>query len=160
MKAHTPAESPNGRSEITSIVLKGSIKAGSFILVLALILFISSGRLDWMMAWVYIGVILINSAVMFLVLDPELIAERSQIKEGSKRADIVLAILMARVGPMVTLVLAGLGVRYGWSPRLPLALQITSFGFAILSLLLVNWAVMSNKFFSGVNTSTERRVGQ
>ena len=131
-------------------MLRIIIQAGIFILVPAGILFAAAGRLDWVMAWIFIFVVVINSVVLILVLDPELIAERSQLKEGAKKWDIVLAILMARVGPTAILLIAGLDVRYRWSPQIPVGFQITSLVIAIFSLLLVNWALLSNRFFSGV----------
>jgi protein-S-isoprenylcysteine O-methyltransferase Ste14 len=83
-------------------------------------------------------------------MDPELIAERLEIKKDAKRWDILPAILIGRVGPLVILAVAGLDVRFAWSPHVPLTLQIMALAIAVLGLFITDWAVVSNKFFSCV----------
>jgi protein-S-isoprenylcysteine O-methyltransferase Ste14 len=94
--------------------------------------------------------VLVNTSITSLIMNPELIAERSEIKKDTKSWDILPAILIGRVSPLVILIIAGLDVRFGWSPQVPLALQIVALGITILGLLVTDWAVVSNKFFSGV----------
>jgi protein-S-isoprenylcysteine O-methyltransferase Ste14 len=43
-----------------------------------------------------------------------------------------------------------LDIRFRWSQQIPLALRIAASGIATLGLLVTDWAVVSNKFFSGV----------
>ena len=58
---------------------KGLLKVGIYILFLMALLFISSGRWDdWLMAWVYISVVVTITLVSVKFMTPELIAERSQ----------------------------------------------------------------------------------
>ena len=128
----------------------GLLKTGIFILVLVALFFLCAGRLNLVMAWVYIAMVLINTSITSLIMNPELIAERSEIKKGTKSWDIVPAIVIGRVGPLVILIVAGLDIRFGWSSQISLTLQIVALGIAILGLLLTDWAVVSNKFFSGV----------
>lgn len=131
-------------------IFKGLLKIGIFILVLGAIFFFCAGRLNLVVAWVYIAIVLFNTSITSLIMNPELIAERSEIKKDTKSWDILPAILIGRVGPMVILIVAGLDVRFKWSPQPPLALQIVALGIAILGLLVTDWAVVANKFFSGV----------
>src|SRR4030043_419169 len=128
----------------------GLLKTGIFILVLAALFFLCAGRLNLVMAWVYIAMVLINTSITSLIMNPELIAERSEIKKGTKAWEIFPAIVIGRVGPLVILIWAGLDIRFGWSSQISLPLQIVALGIAILGLLLTDWAVVSNKFFSGV----------
>jgi len=63
------------------------------LLILAAILFIASGRVDWVGRGPIsrgVGIVAINA----LVLPPELIAERGQIREDVKGWDKVLASLI------------------------------------------------------------------
>jgi protein-S-isoprenylcysteine O-methyltransferase Ste14 len=131
-------------------IFKGLLKIGAFMAVSVVIFFLCAGRLNLVMAWVYVAIVLVNTIVTSLLMDPELIGERSEIKKGTKGWDIVPAILIGRVGPLVILIVAGLDVRFGWSPQVPLTLQIAALGIAILGHLVADWAVVSNKFFSGV----------
>jgi protein-S-isoprenylcysteine O-methyltransferase Ste14 len=144
------AEQQKGETETSRSVFKGLLKIGIFIVVSTAIFFFCAGRLNLVMAWVYIVMVLVNTSITSLIMNPELIAERSEIKKDTKSWDILPAILIGRVGPLVILILAGLDVRFGWSPQVPLALQIVALGITILGLLVTDWAVVSNKFFSEV----------
>jgi len=150
LSSNTSAEQQKGKTETSRSIFKGLLKIGIFILALAAIFFLCAGRLNLVMAWVYIGMVLINTSITSLIMDPELIAERSGIGKDTKKWDIIPAFLIGRIGPLVILIVAGLDVRFRWSQQIPLALQIAALGIAILGLLVTDWAVISNKFFSGV----------
>jgi len=150
MSSNTSAEQQKRETEASRSVFKGLLKIGIFIAVTAVIFFFCAGRLNLVMAWVYIAMVLVNTSITSLVMNPELIAERSEIKKDTKSWDILPAILIGRVGPLVILIVAGLDIRFGWSLKIPLVLQIMALSIAILGLLVADWAVVSNKFFSGV----------
>lgn len=152
MNADTSLE-PDGKSDVIRGVLKRLLQVGVSILVQASILFTFSGRPDWVMAWAYVGLNVGGLAINALVIvpnNPELIAERAQIKEGAKGWDRVLAPLMEIGRAVVTLIVAGLDVRFGWSPQLASAIQLTALVFVALGYGLWSWAMASNRFFSGV----------
>lgn len=143
---------PNEKSGSTRGVLKWLLQIGIFILILAASLFISAGRLDWVMAWVYIGVYIVSQGITVLVLvpkSPDLAAERAQVQEGTKGWDRPLTGIVALYGPAAMWIVAGLDKRSHWSPQIPLALQIAALLVAVLGSLLTVWAMASNKFFSG-----------
>ena len=156
MNANASADQPNGKSHLTSKVRKRMLQVIVQFLILAAILFIASGRLDWGWAWAYLGVgvgiLVINS----LVLPPELIAERGQVKEDTKDWDRVLAIFII-IPTLGTLIVAGLDERYGWSPQLDWAIQVVALVFFALAQGLFSWAMASNKFFSGTVRIQEER---
>ena len=137
------------------MVTKYMLQHGLFILIQVASLFIASGRLDWVMAWVYIGVHLAGLGVNALVLipaNPELVVDRAQSR-GKRDLDRVLAGVMALYGPVGICIVAGLDERFGWSARatgIPLALLITALAIAVLGSLLTTWAMASNRFFYGV----------
>ncbi len=141
------------KSDMNSLIVKRMIQVVVVILIEAAILFISAGRLDWVAAWAYIAIYLIIltiNAVVLLRKDPELIAERAQVKEDSKGWDRLLASVVSIIGPLITFIVAGLDVRYGWTSPLPAAVQVVGLVVVALGYLLVSWAMASNKFFSGV----------
>ena len=152
MNANKSFEQPNAKSGITGSILKRLLQIGIIPVVQAAMLFISSGRLDWVMAWVYIGIsvgIIIINALIILPKNPELIVERGQIKEDAKKWDIMLIKLSTPVW-VGTLLVAGLDVRFGWSPQPILAIQLVAMAFVVLGFALVSWAMASNKFFSSL----------
>jgi protein-S-isoprenylcysteine O-methyltransferase Ste14 len=153
MNANTSIEQPKTKSDTTSGVVKRLIQVSVILLIQAAVLFLSSGRLNWMMAWVYIGVyagIVVINALIILPKNPELIAERGQIKEDAKDWDKLLASLASILGPLGIWIVAGLDVRFSWSPPFGLVVQIVALVFLVLGYGLVSWAMASNKFFSGV----------
>jgi protein-S-isoprenylcysteine O-methyltransferase Ste14 len=131
-------------------VFNGLLQIGIFIAVLAAAFFLCAGRINIIMGWVYFGLVLVNTGIISLMIDPGLIAERSEIRKNTKRWDILPAFLIGRVGPFGILIVAGLDVRFGWLPQVSLVLQIAAFGVALLGLVVADWAVVSNRFFSGV----------
>ena len=126
-----------------------------FLLYAPLVLFITSGQLDWWMAWVYavVGVALsIGSRVLMARRHPDLVAERASYKdaEGAKAWDKKLVPLVAQVGPFFILVVAGLDQRFGWSMALPLWVALVAWVIAILGFIFSAWALMENRFFSSI----------
>lgn len=81
--------------------------------------------------------------------DPELVAERRNIKAG-KSWDKVIVGIVVLVGPIATWITAGLDARYHWSDGIPLLGSIVGAIVAVLGATLMAWAMQSNKFFSSV----------
>jgi protein-S-isoprenylcysteine O-methyltransferase Ste14 len=127
------------------------LKIGTFAAVMAAILFISSGHASWSMAWLYIGLFTASSIASSLILiltNPQLLAERTGIKEDVREWDKALAPLVVVYVPMVMWVVAGLDLRHGWSAPLPFQLQLGTLAIAVPGIALANWAMKSNEFFS------------
>ena len=125
-------------------------RIGLSILVIAAMLFFSSGRIDWVMAWIFLGTCAIHSAVMLLFADPELLEERTKDHKDAKKWDLVLVFVIAMLGPVCLLVMAGLDARLGWSPPISLGVQIAGAVLSTLGILITDWAVLTNRFFSSV----------
>jgi protein-S-isoprenylcysteine O-methyltransferase Ste14 len=138
------------------------LRAIIFLTLPPALLFISAGRLDWGMAWVYLGLVIISSVFSRLMMArkyPDLVEERAHAleKDNTKPWDKILARLVAFLGPTVILIVAGLNIRFSWPPQISITLQLVAFMVVILAYLLAHWATMSNKFFSAtVRIQTER----
>lgn len=149
MNGNTPVNQPNEKSDLTGRVRKRLLQVVIQFLVLAAILFISSGRLNWVWAWAYLGLGVGILAINVLVVSPELIAERLiEIKENVKRWDKVLGTVIG-VLTLGALVVMGLDARFGWSPQLALAIHLGALVSWTLGQGLFSWAMASNVFFSG-----------
>jgi protein-S-isoprenylcysteine O-methyltransferase Ste14 len=139
---------PNENSDLTGKIRKRMRQVVVQFLILAAILFIAAGRLDWVWVWAYLGVSVSILAVNVLVVPPELIAERGQIgKEDIKGWDRVITtlnILPSLGAPIV----AGLDERFGWSPQLALTVHLIGLALLVLGQGLFTWSMVSNKFFS------------
>jgi protein-S-isoprenylcysteine O-methyltransferase Ste14 len=129
-----------------------------FIIVLLLmpaVLFISAGRLNWVMGWVYFGVtfaLIVVSRIAMFRAAPELLRERARFDEAkdAKSWDRPLVLLVSILLPLAGLIIAGLDDRLGWSSELPLWLQIVALILVALGTLVGTWAMAVNRFFSAV----------
>lgn len=121
----------------------------AFVAILAAILFLSAGRLDWVMGWVYVGMYacVTVAGVLLVPLDPELVEERTQIKEGVKEWDRRLTVIGSLLYPLAILVVAGLDERFGWSPSFSIGVQIAALVVAASGNLLSIWATAVNRFY-------------
>lgn len=128
-------------------------------LLLAVTLFLSSGRLDWWPAWVYLAIFVAGVAVNSVVVlrtSPGLIAERARVSTNAENWDKALGALWAILS-LAALFVAGLNVRLGWPPQIPLPLQLVSVAFVALGTALSGWALISNPFFAGTVRIQEER---
>lgn len=141
----------------TELVVRIVPRAIASALVIAAILFIAAWRLNWIMAWALVGIQVISFIVNSLVLDRELLDERTKSKEDTKPWDKALVAPRAIVG-LVLLIVAGLDMRWGWTrPSLSLAIQIIGMGVFVLGQIMLSWAMGSNRFFSDIVRIQEER---
>jgi protein-S-isoprenylcysteine O-methyltransferase Ste14 len=122
------------------------------ILFTAALLFGSAGRLDWVMGWALVGVYALwvgGVAVIMIPTNPEMLAERARRSlEGTKKWDMVILSVVGVI-ELVKLIVAGLDMRWGWSPQFPLALQLAGVVVAVLAQdVLLTWSMAANAFFS------------
>ena len=150
MGTHPIVQPQKHDSNVTGGIVKRGLELVVTMVLQAAILFISAGRLDWVNAWVYIviylGAIGINSLVL-LPRNPELIAERAQPKENTKGWDKTISGLVG-VAFLGSLLVAGLDVRFAWSPQAALAVLVAGTILLVLGNALFSWAMISNAFFS------------
>ncbi len=116
----------------------------------ALILFAAAGRLDWIWAWVYLGIDVMTVAINSIFLrriNPETIAERGQPKE-MKDWDKVVSGLWALALYLAVPLVAGLDERFGWTPEPGAAWNIAGAAVLEAGLALFSWAMIVNAYFS------------
>jgi len=129
-------------------MLRAVVATVLLILFLGAALLLPAGDLHWPMAWVFLVAYTAFAIVALLVLDPELIAERSRRPPDAKRSDVVMSSAFFVFLYPGTLVVCGLDRRFGWSPPidavaqwLALAVFLSGYGFSL-------WAMRCNRFFS------------
>ena len=133
------------------MVLRSLIRIVVFGTIMAAILFVAAGRTDWPMAWLYIALFSASSLLssLILILDkPDLVAERTGVKGDVRAWDRLIAPLVIIYVPMTMWLVAGVDARHGWSGTLPPGLQLGCLAIAVPAILLANWAMKSNEFFS------------
>jgi protein-S-isoprenylcysteine O-methyltransferase Ste14 len=122
----------------------------AFVLILTAILLVAAGRWDWVMGWLYMAVYACTTVIAVLVvpLDPGLVEERTQIKEGVKEWDKTITVIGSVLYPLAILIVAGLDTRFGWSLRTPPTLQFAALAAAAAGSLTSIWATAVNRFYS------------
>jgi protein-S-isoprenylcysteine O-methyltransferase Ste14 len=131
------ASRPGDAQATREAMVRRVIQLAIMLLIFAASLFLTAGRLDWIVAWVYLALYVGMIVATGMVMERDLIAERARIGEGT--------IFLVTPGAFI---IAGLDKRFGWSQLAP-AVQIVAAGFVILGSALSVWAMASNKFFSG-----------
>lgn len=128
-----------------------------YILLVGCVLFGASGTFDWTMAWIFLAAILLVVVANALVMDPSLLAERSQLQEGTKKWDVALASFVAVWGPLLIWLVAGLDHRFGWAQLSTSWALITGWFVFVLGSLITTWAMGANRYFaSTVRIQTDR----
>lgn len=134
------------------------LAVAAMVLTFAVLLFLPAGRLDWGLAWWYLGIVAVSVVINWACLsrwNPELIERRMHFGEWTKTWDKVWAVLFAPV-MIGVYVVAGLEAREDPASHLGaawlLGLAIFVPGWAMLT-----WSMVVNPFFEKtVRIQTDR----
>lgn len=135
------------QGELQQAVRKRILQVLVMLLIYAAALFLSAGKLGWLWGWVYMGLYLALIAANALVMDRELVAERAEVREGTKSWDRLLGGLSLLLVQPVAFMVAGLDERFAWT-EVALSLQLLAALLLVLANALVVWAMASNRFFA------------
>jgi protein-S-isoprenylcysteine O-methyltransferase Ste14 len=153
---NTYVEQPKSASEIIRAVgWKAWLRFIAFMLLLPMVLFIAAGRLNWVWAWVYVGVIVFFTFVSRIIVirtNPDLIAERAQSleREDIRGWDRLILFFLLLIGPLTMMIVAGLDERFGWSPQISVALRLVALAIMVLGYTVGTWAMAVNRYYSAV----------
>ncbi len=124
------------------------------IVVISLLPLLVSRQWDWWEAWVYALLAIGGFAVSRLLAarkHPDLIHERAKTiqHENTEAWDKRLAPLSGLGGGLLPLI-AGLDALFNWSPAFPLGWKIAALALILGGYALSSYALVENRFFSGV----------
>lgn len=124
------------------------------VVVFPLIPMIISGAWDWWEAWAYAIIHILGfivSRVLAARRHPDIIAERARSMEmqDAKSWDKILSPALA-FGGLIILIVAGADKGFGWTTPFSLNARIVSLIVIVLGYAFGSWALIENKFFSGV----------
>jgi protein-S-isoprenylcysteine O-methyltransferase Ste14 len=153
MTTSTPSRKITARDLVSFIVISA---------VFALFPLLIVGRWDWWPGWVYAAVMLLSTIAsrgLAARRNPGILAERANSlnAQGIKEWDKKLVPFAGMIGPLLTLIISGLDVHFGWSPALPGWIPLAALAVLVLASVLGDWAFIENQFFSGtVRIQTDR----
>jgi protein-S-isoprenylcysteine O-methyltransferase Ste14 len=141
------------------LIARYAVREATGLVVMAVALFWSAGRIDWWPGWAVLVVMaawIIATAVVILRFNPSLLAERLGPRKGAKHWDTAIMSILG-LTQLARYIVAGLDGRYGWTGGFPLGAQLAGLVVCILGYALVVWATASNAYFSQiVRIQTER----
>ena len=131
------------------------------LVVMPLLPMIISGAWRWWEAWTYAIISFFGFIISRRLASrrhPDILAERSRSMglEDAKSWDKFLAPAMA-LGSVLPLAVAGVDKLYGWTAPFGFSAKIVSLIVILLGYVFGSWALIENKFFSGVVRIQEDR---
>lgn len=132
-----------------------------FVVILPFLPLLISGQWDWWEAWLYAMISILGfvvSRILASIRHPDLIAERARMMqhEDAEPWDRRLAPLLGLGGGLIPLV-AGMDARYDWSMDFNEPMKVIALMLVLAGYILGTYALMENRFFSGVvRLQTER----
>ncbi|WP_296895870.1 isoprenylcysteine carboxylmethyltransferase family protein [Thiohalocapsa sp.] len=109
-------------------------------------LFLAAGRVDLPFFWVTLLIWVGSTTTIGLIMDRDLMRERSQF--GAEKSGRLLQVLglPAVIAPFL---IAGLDVgRYHWSDSVPNWAQLVGLGVTVIGFGLITWSIQMNRFFA------------
>jgi len=136
-----------------------------FIIVIPMLPLLISWRWNWWEAWVYAIICILGFAISRMLAarrHADLLAERARFMqhEDAKSWDKLLAPLVGLGGGLIPLVV-GLDALFKWSPAFSLPVKIVSLVLILGGYTLGAYALIENRFFSGmvrIQTDRQHRV--
>jgi len=132
-----------------------------FVVFIPFLPLLISQHWDWWEAWIYAIISILSFAISRVLAarrHPDIIAERARYMqhENAKAWDKQLALFLG-LGGILVMVVAGLDDLFGWSPTYSLMLKILSLLILLAGYALSSYALIENRFFSGmVRLQTDR----
>ena len=149
------------RTSVAAVVIARFVQIALGFAVVAGALFLAAGRLDWVWAWVYLGIMVVSVAINGAIImrrSPETVAERGQPGEMAGW-DRLVSGLWAAAQYLALPLVAGLDARFGWTAAPGAVWHWAGALVVFLGLQLGSWAMITNAFFSTV-VRIQRERGQ
>ena len=125
-----------------------------FIVIVPMLPILISGQWAWWEAWVYAFICVAGFALSRILAankDPGIITERARYlqHDDAKAWDKILSPLVGLGGGLIPLV-AGLDALLGWSGSFNFSIKIISLILILFGYILGSYALIENRFFSGM----------
>ncbi len=150
---------PASKFTKTKLTVIALVEVLAFIVVMAAICHLTSGRWNYWQAWVFIAILVVAVLAILVYLirnDPELLARRMQYREKETKQKKIVNIS----GILITIafVLPGLDIRFGWS-HVPAAVVVLAEIGILAAFALFFWTMRENTYLSRiVEVQSEQKV--
>jgi protein-S-isoprenylcysteine O-methyltransferase Ste14 len=128
-------------------ILRRIIQVLMSIIITLVILLVSAGIINWIYAWIYTAASVLVIITNAFIFPADLISERGRKKENVEKWDKIITGII--IIPWYTIyIIAGLDIRFGWSPELALWVHLIALFTFITGNALVSWSMIANNYFS------------
>lgn len=132
----------------TKLFVNAIVKYLSGFILIAVLLFVSAGSLNFIKGWIFIGLLFVPMLILGIFLfikAPQLLEKRlsAKEKENTQKGVVIFSFLMFVAGFVTT----GLDYRFGWS-KVPFAITIISGIVLLLSYGLYARVMKENAYLS------------
>jgi protein-S-isoprenylcysteine O-methyltransferase Ste14 len=117
------------------------------------LLFVAAGTTRWPAAWAYLLISAVQLAAYTAIVvrvHPDLIQERTHPPADAKRWDKPLVGIIGVAGPLAFILVSAFDRRFGWSGPMPTGLEVVGLALVAAGGVIVNAAVLANRFFSAL----------
>jgi protein-S-isoprenylcysteine O-methyltransferase Ste14 len=146
---NTKSDFPNTEKHPNAVatIIKLATDVALFPVVMVVILFVVAGQLDWIWAWVYLGINLANVLIVGPIVirtNPVTVTEHQELEKTGKWdvGSVLYLLAMYIVLPLV----AGLAVRFGWVRNFSIAWHVAGATVLVAGLGLVSWVMINNPY--------------
>lgn len=156
-------QSSGKKLDIGKLLLKSIVWIVVVFIVLIGLLFGSAGTFDWERGWIFTLLFFIcvsANLVVLLLVNPEVIEERSKFDRNAKKWDMTL-MSAGSLFILGTLVIAGLDERYEWSEIISESWLYVGLILFSVGDIIILWAMAVNRWFSKlvrIQSETGHRV--
>jgi protein-S-isoprenylcysteine O-methyltransferase Ste14 len=137
--------------ELRNGIINWAIKGVLYKAYVAVVLMVSAWRWNWWAGWLYVLIFLmfdLATALVVIPKDPSLLIERSKSHSNVQAWDKVIMPLASGLLPLAGWIIAGLNLRFGWTPVMNRSWQLIGFVLTVVGHAIVVWAMGANAFFS------------
>lgn len=124
----------------------------ALLLLVPALLFAAAGTVSWPLAWAYVALATVGTVGSRLLVaraHPDTLEERAKAFRAKGTPPWDRWLMPALIwGAVITLVLAGLDHRFGWSSIGTEAPRVGALALAAVGYAFTTWAMASNRFFS------------
>ncbi|NLW33746.1 MAG: isoprenylcysteine carboxylmethyltransferase family protein [Fibrobacter sp.] len=138
--------------KLTKSGIKAFLAPIRWIIVTGLVFFLTSGEINILRAWIYIGIYAIGGliiGVMLLKKSPELLNDRGKMQEGTKQFDKYIILTYFLFAIVITPFVAGIDRRFNLIELLPSFYLYIGIILYIFSTIFSIWPMLHNPFFEG-----------
>lgn len=138
--------------KLTKSGIKAFLAPIRWIIVTGLVFFLTSGEINILRAWIYIGIYAIGGLIIGVTLlkkSPRLLNDRGKMQEGTKQFDKYIILTYFLFAIVITPFVAGIDRRFNLIELLPSFYLYIGIILYIFSTIFSIWPMLHNPFFEG-----------